>query len=174
MTLPCSASRDIFADNRIGKYTTVLAREVVLDAEYEVGLSECVIPVPRRSLNFKEPMILRERGLVPNGVEVQDSQYEIDAAEITTLTDFQDKDLNIPKARDDKNEIFKFSVRGKSIVMTVGPCCTVTFNERNKQLARLLGFAPGDYVGFEMKSKEHQATRPFGGSGNLFFCFYLL
>ena len=59
MTLPCNASRDVFADNRVGKYTTVLAREIVLDAEYEVGLSECVIPVPRRSLNFKEPMILR-------------------------------------------------------------------------------------------------------------------
>ena len=111
MTLPCNASRGIFADNRIGKYTTVLAHEVVLDAEYEVGLSECVIPVPRRSLNFKEPMILRERCLVPNGVEVQGSQYEIDAAEITTLTDFQDKDLNIKETRDDKNEIFKFSVR---------------------------------------------------------------
>ena len=71
--------------------------------------------------------------MVPNGVEVQDSQYEIDAAEITTLPDFQDKDLHIPKTRDDKNEIFKFSVRGKSIVMTVGPRCTVTFSERNKQ-----------------------------------------
>ena len=82
MTLPCSASGDIFADNRIGKYTTVLVRKNVLDTEYEVGLSECVIPVPRRSLNFKEPMILQERCLVPNGVEMKDSQYEIDAAQI--------------------------------------------------------------------------------------------
>ena len=151
MKLPCNASKEDFPDNRIGKYTTVLAREVVLGSEYEVGLSECVIPVPRRSLNFSEPTILRERCLVPNGLEVQDSQYEIDAAEITTLTDFQDKDLHIPKTRHGKNEIFKFSVRGKSPVMMVGPRCTVTLNERNKQLARLLGFAPGDYVGFEMK-----------------------
>ena len=44
--------------------------------------------------------------MVPNGVEVQDSQYEIDAAEITTFTDFQDKEINIPKTRDDVNEIF--------------------------------------------------------------------
>ena len=97
MTLPCNASKDIFADNGIGKYITALAREIVLDTEYEVGLSECVIPVPRRSLNFKETMILVERSLVPNGVEVQDSQYEIDAAEITTPTDFQDKDFSYTK-----------------------------------------------------------------------------
>ena len=49
--------------------------------------------------------------MVPNGVEVKDSQYEIDAAEVTTLTDFQDKDLQIPKTSDNRNEIFKFSVR---------------------------------------------------------------
>ena len=30
---------------------------------------------------------------------------------------------------------------------------------------------PGDFVGFEMKPKEYEATRPFGGSGNLFFVF---
>ena len=56
--------------------------------------------------------------------------------------------------------------------MTVGPRCTVAFNERNKQLARLLGFTPGDYVGFEMKSKECEATRPFGRSGSLFFVYF--
>ena len=136
-----------------------------------MGLSECVIPVPRSSLNFKEPMILRERCLVPNGVEVKDSQYKIDAAEITTLTDFQDEDLQIPKTSDNKNEIFKFSVRGKSIVMTVGPRCTVTFNERNKQLARLFGFALGEYVGFEMKPREYEALR---WVRQPIFCIHLL
>ena len=55
--------------------------------------------------------------------------------------------------------------------MTVGPRCTVTFNERNKHLARLLGFAPGNYAGFEMKPKEYEATWPFNGSGNRFFAF---
>ena len=104
---------------------------------------------------------------------MQDSQYGIDSAEITTLTDFQDRDLNIPKTKDDKNEIFKFSVRGKSIVMAVGPRCTVTFNEKNKHLARLFGFAPGDYVGFEMKPKEYEATRPLVGQATSFLFSFI-
>jgi len=62
MTLPCDASRQIYPENRAGKYTTVLAREIVLDGEYEVGLSECVIPVPKSSLNFKQQMIINELG----------------------------------------------------------------------------------------------------------------
>ena len=55
--------------------------------------------------------------------------------------------------------------------MTVGPRCAVTFSDRNKQLARLLGFALGEYIGFRMKPREYEATRPFGGSGNLFFVY---
>ena len=62
MTLPCDASRQAYQEKRIGKYTTVLAREVVLDGDYEVGLSECVIPVPRRSLNFTQPILYNEKG----------------------------------------------------------------------------------------------------------------
>ena len=83
MTLPCNASKEVFPDNRIGKYTTVLAREVVLGSEYEVGLSECVIPVPRRSLNFREPLVLSEKYQTIAGIQVQNSEHIVDAAEIT-------------------------------------------------------------------------------------------
>ena len=48
MTLPCDSSRSVFPDNKVGKFTTMLAREVVLDGKYEVGLSELVMPVAQR------------------------------------------------------------------------------------------------------------------------------
>ena len=52
MTLPCDSCRSVFPDNKVGKFTTMLAREVVLDGKYEVGLSELVIPVPQRPTKF--------------------------------------------------------------------------------------------------------------------------
>ena len=48
MTLPCDSSRSVFSNNEVGKFTTILAREVVLDGKYEVGLSEPVMPVAQR------------------------------------------------------------------------------------------------------------------------------
>ncbi len=161
MTLPCDASRDAFPDNRIGKYTTVLAREVVLDGDYEVGLSECVIPVPRRSLNFKQPIVYF--------VDNNGPQYfEIDATDISTLTDFQDQELKLPKTKEGK-EVFQFTTRDRKIVMNIAPKCIVQFNEEtNSALANLLGFKPGSYGGGVEKYKEYIATKPFGGSGTLF------
>ena len=71
------------SENRIGNYPTVLAREVVLDGDYEVGLSECVIPVPKRSLNFTQPILHNE-----NGVTVGIGYFQVDASEVNSLTDF--------------------------------------------------------------------------------------
>ena len=48
MTLPCDSSRSVFPDNNVGKFTTMLAREAMLDGKYEVGLSELVMPVAPR------------------------------------------------------------------------------------------------------------------------------
>ena len=58
--------------------------------------------------------------------------------------------------------------------MTVGPRCTVTFSDRNKQLARLLGFALGEYVGFEMKPREYEATRPSVGQATYFLYTFIV
>jgi hypothetical protein len=44
MALPCTASRETYPDNRIGKYTTVLARPLELEGAWEVGLSEIILP----------------------------------------------------------------------------------------------------------------------------------
>ena len=48
MTLPSDSSRSQFPTNRIGNYNTALARQVVLEGQYEVGLSEILLPAPKR------------------------------------------------------------------------------------------------------------------------------
>ena len=103
MTLPCDASRHSYPENRIGNYTTVLAMKVVLDLDYEVGLSECVIPVPRRSLNFTQPILYNEKG-----VTIGLGCFQVDASEINSLTDFQE--IHLPRAR-----------KGEKVVFSVGP-----------------------------------------------------
>jgi len=99
MTLPCDASRQMHPENRAGKYTTMLAREVILDGEYEVGLSECVIPIPRNSLNFKQPLIIQERGA---GFK----NFDVDARDISTISDLEA--LNAPLHKDGR-DAFKIS-----------------------------------------------------------------
>jgi hypothetical protein len=44
LTLPCTASRPEYPENRIGKYTTLLAHEIELNDNYEVGLCDIIIP----------------------------------------------------------------------------------------------------------------------------------
>ena len=105
MTLPCDASRETYPDNKVGKYTTVLAREISLDGDFEVGLSECVIPQPQRSLNFKQSLLWAE-----TGVSTAYQPYEIDASAISTLTDFPVDELQLPQTSKG-TDVFKFSVR---------------------------------------------------------------
>ena len=62
MTLPCDSSRSVFPDNRVGNYSSILAREIVLDGDYEVGLSEIVMPVPNRLKNVEQTIIFSEIG----------------------------------------------------------------------------------------------------------------
>ena len=64
MTLPCNSSRTVFPDNKVGKFTTMLAREVVLDAKYEVGLSELVMPVAQRPTKFHKVIAYTEFDLL--------------------------------------------------------------------------------------------------------------
>ena len=151
MTLLCDTSRSVYPENSIGKFTTLLPREVVLDGDYEVGLSECAIPIPRRSLNFTQPILYKEKMttaatgpmlLYEESVTTTEGEFSIDASEINSLTDWQDQDQQLPKTRNGK-DVFRFSTRERRIVMTVAPECVVIFdNTRNKDLALLLGFAP--------------------------------
>jgi len=163
MTLPCDASRQIYPENRAGKYTTVLAREIVLDGEYEVGLSECVIPVPKSSLNFKQQMIINELGAGFRFVPV-------DAREMSSMTDLEY--LDVPKTREGV-AAFKLSVRERRVVLSVAAGCMILFREDNKDLANLLGFPLKTYIGGTEKVpyNDYIAPNPFGGSGTLFFIY---
>ena len=163
MTLPCDASRGAYPDNRIGKYTTILAREVVLEDEFEVGLSECVIPVPRRSLNFKQSMIIHE-------FRVGETKIEVDATQIASISDLDS--LTIPVTKDGR-QMFKLSTKDRKIVLSVARGCMVYFREENKDLAHLLGFDIGIYLGSEIDIayRDWTASHPFGGSGTLFFIY---
>ena len=44
VTLPSAASRELFNNNRSGKYTTRLARALDLVGVWEVGLAEIMFP----------------------------------------------------------------------------------------------------------------------------------
>jgi len=50
LTLPCTASKSEFPNNTIGKYTTLLAHSIELNENYEIGLCEVIIPVPKLSV----------------------------------------------------------------------------------------------------------------------------
>ena len=164
MTLPCDASRQAYPENRIGNYTTVLAREVLLDGDYEVGLSECVIPVPKRSLNFTQPILYNEKGMT-----IRLGYFQVDASEINSLTDFQE--IHLPRRRKGE-KVFEFSVKDRKIVMTVAPNCEVIFDEYvNKDLAVLLGLRLGKYAGARDDYKDYVASQPFGGGGMLSFIY---
>jgi hypothetical protein len=58
MTLPCSASKDAYPDNRIGRYTTRLARPLDLTGAWEVGLSEIILPQVRVIISEEATYVL--------------------------------------------------------------------------------------------------------------------
>ena len=64
MTLPCDSSRSVFQDKKVGKLTSMLAREVVLDGKYEVGLSELVMPVAQRPTGSHQMIAYTEADLL--------------------------------------------------------------------------------------------------------------
>ena len=70
MTLPCDSSRSIFPENRVGKFKTQLAPKVVLEGEYEVGLSEIVIPYARRMVSVQQTITYKE-----NDVKLKTGQF---------------------------------------------------------------------------------------------------
>jgi len=163
MTLPCDASRQVYPENKAGKYTTVLAREIVLEGDYEVGLSECVIPVPKSSLNFKQPMIIDS--LMAKGLQF----VPVDAREMSSMTDLEY--LDVPKTLSGK-PVFKLSVRDRRVILSVASAYGIIFNDDNKDLANLLGFPLKKYTGGSREEyMEYVAPNPYGGSGTLFFIY---
>ena len=103
MTLPCDSSRSVFPDNRVGKFTTMLAREVVLVGKYEVGLSELVMPVAQRPTKFHQVIAYTEANLLFKA-------WTVDLRKVTFAEDIHS--LDVPLG-DDKKPVFRFSVKNK-------------------------------------------------------------
>ena len=111
MTLPCDSSRSIFPGNRVGKFTTQLAREVVLEGEYEVGLSEIVIPYARRMVSVQQTITYKE-----NDGEVKD--WTVSTGQLMSADDLDR--LSVPRTSNGRHAFF-FIVRANRVNFYVAP-----------------------------------------------------
>ena len=105
MTLPCDSSRSIFPENRVGKFTTQLAREVVLEGEYEVGLSEIVIPYARRMVSVQQTIAYSE-----NDGEVKD--WTVSTGQLMSADDLDR--FSVPRTSTGRQAFF-FIVRANRV-----------------------------------------------------------
>ena len=121
MTLPCDFSRSLFPDNKVGKFTTMLAREVVLDGKYEVGLSELVMPVAQRPTKFHQVIAYTEADLLFKA-------WTVDMRKVTFSQDIHDFDVPLGA---DKKPIFRFSVKNKNATLIFSLGCTVYIEEKS-------------------------------------------
>ena len=131
MTLPCDSSRNVFPDNKVGKFTTMLAREVVLDGKYEVGLSELVMPVAQKPTSSHQMIAYTEANFLLKA-------WTVDMRKVTFAEDIHSLDQPLEDA---KKPVFRFSVRNKKATLIVSPGCTVYHEEKSAfKLARVFGF----------------------------------
>ena len=96
--LPYDSSRSVFPDNKVGKFTTMLAREVVLEGKYEVGLSELVMPVAQRLTSSQQMIAYTEADFLLKA-------WTVDMRKVTIA-----EDIHIGV---DKKPVFRFSVKNK-------------------------------------------------------------
>ena len=160
MTLPCDSSRSVFPDNRVGNYSSILAREIVLDGDYEVGLSEIVMPVPNRLKNVEQTIIFSEIGRGRG-------YFKINVAQLSSVSDLSA--IETPKTHDGRTA-FEFSELDGKVVLTVAAKCQVYLGELCSELAALLGFELGGYGGGD-ESTDHIAKVPFTPRNSLYFIY---
>ena len=134
MTLPCDSSRSVFPDIKVGKFTTMLAREVVLDGNYEGGLSELVTPVAQRPTSSHQMIAYTEADFLLRA-------WTVDMRKVTFAEDIHSLDVSLGE---DKKPVFRFSVKNKKATLIVSPGCTVYIEEKSAvELARVFGFLVG-------------------------------
>ena len=144
MTLPCDSSRSVFPDNKVGKFTTMLAREVVLDGKYEVGLSELVMPVAQRPTKFHQVMAYTEADLLFKA-------WTVDMRKATFAEDIHSLDVPLGV---DKMPVFCFSVNKKATLI-ISPGCTAYIEEKSAlELARVFGFLVGVEASLESLTRR--------------------
>ena len=131
LTLPCSASRQEYSENRIGHYTTLLARPVELDGSNEIGLCEILLPVPKLDLSGGTIIFTQTTHADPK------QHTFVLPRSVKCLADL-DK-VNYPTADELGNEIFYFAFQEKGLNLAVLQGWSVRFD--GLELSNTLGFA---------------------------------
>lgn len=131
LTLPCSASRREYSENRIGHYTTLLSRPVELDGTNEIGLCEILLPVPKLNLSDETITFTQTTHVNP-----KPHKFTIPVG-VTCLADL-DK-VSYPTADELGNEIFFFTFQDETLSLSVLQGWSVKFHD--DKLSSTLGFA---------------------------------
>lgn len=161
MTLPCDSSRSVFPENRVGKFTTQLAREVVLEGEYEVGLSEIVMPYARRMVSVQQTITYKE-----HDGEVKD--WTVSTGQLMSADDLDR--LSVPRTSTGRQAFF-FIVRANRVNFYVAPRVKVVLGlDRASELKNILGLDYGTYDG-GATGENHVAPFRFNGRSQLFFIY---
>ena len=162
MTLPCDASPTEYPTNKAGKFTIQLAREVALDREYEVGLSEVVFPEPKFKLDFYEPIVWEE--------DAVEKQQRVTGRELLLMIGKWSSERPTVK---DGYALFTMELVDGYIHVTVAPKCKLIFNRKNNMLRTVLGFdgytevlESPDHV-----SRTHKGDFKFGSKVALHFVY---
>ena len=143
MTLLCDSSGSVFPYNKVGKFTSMPAREVTLDGSYDFGFLELVMLVAQRPTKFHQVIAYTEADLLFKA-------WTVDMRKVTFAEDIHSLDVPLGE---DKKPVFRFSVKNKKATLIISPGCTVYIDQKSAlELARVFGFPVGIYSGGELES----------------------
>ena len=184
VTLPSDSSRSQFPANRIGNYNTALARQVVLEGQYEVGLSEILLPAPKRvftevqyitysTLDDMSPLRSKYIGFFPECLGTFSSfdraqrRREYTQYERLNFSTKEQKIVGIPKVVQEPNDElpFRFLLRNKNVVLQLKKNVSIQFIAAF-QMARVFGF---DTETVYKSTKE--GTAVYTGPNNMYVMY---
>ena len=190
MTLPSDSSRTRFPTNRIGNYNTALARQVVLEGQYEVGLSKVLLPAPKRvftevqyitysTLDDKSPLRSKYIGFFPECLGTfstfKRAQRKREYTQYERLNFFskEQKIVGIPKVVPEPNDElpFRFLLRNKNVVLQVKKNVSIQFIAAF-QMARVFGFDTETvYKSTKEGSAEFTGSTVYTGPNNMYIMY---
>ena len=193
MTLPSDSSRKQFPENRIGNYTTTLARQILLEGSYEVGLSEILLPAPKRAVtteqfiaygtlaekNSKNKIIAYSADAFGTFAAFDRAQRRRDYQEVDRLN-YSEKESKIigilkPKIIGEpelQRELlpFSFILRDRRIVLKIQKNHFVTLLHAD-QLQNVFGFDQKKFEAMVDKPLEFTADRDYTGPNNMYIMY---
>jgi hypothetical protein len=135
LALPCTASAKEFPENTRGKYKTLLAREIYVPGDWEVGLCEIILPKPKF-------IILADTHITyKKDTDATEKNFVIKA---DVGGDFKDL-VNLETPKFFQHPIFQFVLRRKQLYLAVFAHHTIKFV--SGPLAECLGLNNETYSG---------------------------